>query len=72
MSDSEAEAEEASSSSAAAASGRAAPSASALEQGSALEVTVSLLGATVTVAQDPRAGGHHATVWDGARAARAH
>jgi len=45
-----------------------APPASAAEQGSALAVTASLLGRAATVAQDPLAGGHHATVWDGARA----
>ena len=51
-----------------AAAGFAPPSASASEQGSAREVSVSLRGAAVTVAQDPLAGGHHGTVWDGARA----
>ena len=41
---------------------------SAAEQGSALAVTALLLGVSATVAQDQFAGGHHATVWDGARA----
>ena len=51
-----------------AASAAAAAAALAAEQGSARSVELRLLGAQVTVAQDPLAGGHHATVWDGARA----